>query len=130
MVVSLPKVTGRYDYPLPTLRSYPSHGRFIPDELEALDALSLMRKINVLHQEEAAFQPLEGSPSAYHTAFCWVGYFPCADQSIQALERGVRLEWLLGSLGVIIAVVCHCFSSPHEHIKVAVGASSGYNCIR
>src|SRR5215211_7237276 len=52
----------------------------------------------MLDEKEAAFHPLEGDPSS-----CASGYFPRADQFIQALEVGGRLWWLLS----VSIVVCH-----------------------
>jgi len=62
----------------------------ISDDLNTLDLVPTMHKINMLQKEKAAFHPLEGNVSLYIRA----GHFPGADQSIQAFETGIRLGWL------------------------------------
>jgi len=57
------------------------------DDLKALDYPPAVDKIHVLHKEKAAFHPLEGNVSIDIRT----RHFPHADQSIQALEVGIRL---------------------------------------
>jgi len=61
-----------------------------------------MDDVHALNEVKTSFQPLEGNLPMYLTI--WTGfapsYIPCADQLIEALERGIRCERLLCNLGI------------------------------
>src|SRR6185503_21352587 len=56
-----------------------SKSSVISDDLDTLDFLTTLFKINVLDQEKAAFHPLKSDLSFDIRT----GYFPCADQFVQ-----------------------------------------------
>ena len=56
------------------------------DDLDALDPLPVLLKIDALNEEEAALHPLEGNPS-----LCASGYLPRTDQPVpKSLEVRAR----------------------------------------
>jgi hypothetical protein len=75
------------------------------DDVEALALLPVLLELDVLKQEEAAVHPLVGDLPLGASRD-----LPGADQSVQALEVGIRLWWLRLRVG---GVVCQrwCFSS-------------------
>src|SRR5215217_1723887 len=79
-----------------------TEGLFVANDLYALDPLPMLLEIDVLDKEEAAFHPLEADPSVHLP-----GHLPRAHQSIQVLEVGAWLGWLLVSLNLIVGFVCH-----------------------
>src|SRR6185369_7098345 len=74
-----------------------SKSSIISDDLDALDLVPTMFKINVLHEEKAAFHPLEGNLSLYIRT----GNFPGANQFVQAFETWIRWRYLIFSLNIV-----------------------------
>src|SRR6185503_2153336 len=81
-----------------------SKSSVISDDLDILDLLTTLFKIDMLHEEKTAFHPLESDLSLRIA-----GYLPRANQSIQAFETRIRLGWLLCSFSVSV-FLCHKIS--------------------
>src|SRR5919107_2266203 len=74
-------------------------GPFVPNDLDALNPLSVVLEIDVLDKEEATHHPLEADLSLHVP-----GHLPCANQPVQVLEVRVWLRRLLVSLSVVSVI--------------------------